>query len=116
MLAVRGPGHTWCGGEKLGITKSVATRPTHIVAGRIDGRVGEPRVVFHDRVKLHLPGQREKAPSKEAIGEIAGQRRELIGLDYWRREISQVPAEIIQISPRCAVNVGQEKLLTGARS
>src|SRR6267378_713012 len=69
-------------------TTAVAIRHSHIMTGRIDGRVGEPGVIFHDRGNLHLPRQREKAPSKEAIGKIAGQCREQIGLDNRGRKFS----------------------------
>ncbi len=103
------------GGEKDGITKSVAIRHSHIIAGRIDGRIGEPRMVFDDGGQSHMPRQREKAPGKETIWKIAGQLGELIGLNHRRRKISQIFAEIIEIPMRAAPNVGQENLLTATR-
>ena len=64
-------GNTGVGGEKLGIPKSVAIRHSDIIAGCVDGCVGEPSVVFHDRVDLH-PRQQKKPHARKRSGGSPG--------------------------------------------
>jgi len=73
-------GNTRVGREKPGITKSVAIRHSHIMAGRIDGRIGEPGVVFTIGAICIFQGSGKKPQARKRSGDRrAVPRTDLVG-------------------------------------